>query len=59
RYHIIARGNTLTLIVNGHVTAIFIDDDVENRSLEGVIGLQMHTGPPFRVEYRNLYLKPL
>jgi hypothetical protein len=59
RYHIIARGNTITLIVNGQLTAMFTDNDVENRSLEGVIGLQMHTGPPFRVEYRNLYLKPL
>ena len=59
RYHIIARDNVLTLIVNGRVTAIFVDDDTAARAMEGVIGLQMHTGPPFRVEYRNLYLKTL
>jgi len=59
RYHLIARGNTITLIVNGQLSAIFIDDDTQNRSLEGLIGLQMHAGPPFRVTYRNLYLKTL
>jgi hypothetical protein len=59
RYHIIARGNTITLIVNGQLSAIFIDDDTQKRALEGLIGLQMHVGPPFRVSYRNLYLKTL
>ena len=59
RYHIIARGNTLTLIVNGQLTAMFIDNDLENRSLEGVIGLQMHTGPPFKLQYRNLMYRKI
>jgi hypothetical protein len=59
RYHVIAQGNTITLIINGQLSAIFIDNDVQNRSMEGLIGLQMHTGPPFRVEFRNLYLKTL
>jgi len=29
-------------------------DDATNRLTEGVIGLQMHTGEPFNVEYRNI-----
>ncbi len=33
---VIARGNTLIHILNGHVTAVFVDDDVKNRSLEGL-----------------------
>ena len=57
--HVIARGNTLINIVNGHVTAIVVDDDVKNRAAKGLIGFQLHTGPPMRVEFRNVYLKKL
>jgi hypothetical protein len=56
-FHVIARGNQLTHILNGRVTAVFIDNDVPNRSFEGLLGLQMHVGPPMKVEFRNLYLK--
>jgi hypothetical protein len=59
RFHIIARGNTIVVIANDLVTSMVIDDDPRNRALEGLLGLQMHVGPPFRVEFRNLYLKTL
>jgi hypothetical protein len=55
--HIIARGNTLIHLLNGHVTAIFVDDDQANRSMKGLLGVQLHTGPPMKVEFRNVYLK--
>ncbi len=57
QFHIIARGNVLTHILNGHVTAMMIDDDPEKRSLEGLLGLQIHVGPPMKVEFKNIYLK--
>jgi hypothetical protein len=57
QFHIIARGNRVTHILNGHVTAELIDNDVEKRSLEGLLGLQIHVGPPMKVEFRNIYLK--
>lgn len=57
QFHVIARGNRLTHILNGKVTAVLIDDDVEKRSLEGLLGLQIHVGPPMKVEFRNIYLK--
>jgi hypothetical protein len=59
QFHVIARGNTLIHILNGHVTAVFVDDDQANRSMKGLIGLQIHVGPPMKVEFRNLYLKNL
>jgi hypothetical protein len=59
QYHIIGRGNVITIILNGHVTAVFIDDDVQNRMLEGLLGFQMHVGPAFKVEFRNIYLKKM
>jgi len=56
---VIARGNTLIHVMNGHVTQIFIDDDQTNRSMKGLIGLQIHVGPPMKVQFRNLYIKNL
>jgi hypothetical protein len=55
--HLIIRGNTLTHIVNGQVMCIVIDDDAPHRTLEGQIGVQVHVGPPMKVEYRNIRLK--
>ncbi len=57
--HIIARGTVLVYIVNGHVTSIFVDDDVKNRLMRGLIGFQVHVGPPMKVEFRNIYLRKL
>lgn len=55
--HIIARGNRLTHILNGQMMADAIDDDPAERAMGGLIGFQMHTGPPMKVEYRNIWLK--
>jgi hypothetical protein len=59
--HIIFRGNTLINLVNGRATSVLIDDDLAvgggPRLAEGLIGLQLHSGPPMRVEFRNIYLK--
>ncbi len=57
--HIIARGNRLTHILNGHLMAEAIDDDPAGRAMGGLIGFQMHTGPPMKVEYKNIWLKHL
>jgi hypothetical protein len=55
--HLIARGNTIMNIVNGHVTAFIVDDDAKGRALKGLLGFQIHTGPPMVIEFRNIYLK--
>ena len=57
QFHVIARGNLLVHVLNGHVTSVMIDDDTGKRTLEGLIGLQMHVGPPMKVEFRNIFLK--
>jgi hypothetical protein len=57
--HIIARGNTLVHILNGHLMSIVVDDDAEHRMLEGKLGVQVHVGPPMKVEYRDIRLKKL
>lgn len=55
--HLIVRGNILTHILNGRVMTVVIDDDVPNRPADGLIGMQVHAGPPMKVEYRNIRLK--
>lgn len=57
--HIIARGNTIIQILNGSVTSILVDDDTANRALGGLLGFQMHVGPPMKLELRNIWLKKL
>ena len=55
--HIIARGRTLVHIYNGRVFSLFIDDDAQGRAQEGLLGLQLHAGPPMKIEYRNIRIK--
>ncbi len=55
--HLIIRGNLLVHMLNGRVMSVTIDDDVPNRPAEGLIGVQVHVGPPMKVEYRNIRLK--
>ncbi len=55
--HLIIRGNTLVHTINGHLMSVVIDDDVLNRPEDGLIGVQVHVGPPMKVEYRNIRLK--
>src|SRR5207249_4966277 len=57
--HLIARGNTIIQILNGAVMSIVVDDDTKNRALGGLIGFQLHAGPPMKAEFRNIYLKKL
>jgi hypothetical protein len=53
--HFIARGNQLIHIVNGHVMAVFFDDDPTKFRKNGLIGLQIEgTG---KVSFRNLWIK--
>jgi hypothetical protein len=55
--HISARGNTLVHMLNGRLMSVVIDDDAPNRPVDGLIGVQVHVGPPMKVEYRNIRLK--
>jgi len=57
--HLIARGNTMIQILNGAVTSIVVDDDSKNRALGGLLGFQLHVGPPMKAEFRNIWLKRL
>lgn len=57
--HIIARGNVLIHILNGQLAALFVDGDTKGRAMDGLLGFQLHMGPPMRAEFKNIYLKTL
>ncbi|MCA9260725.1 MAG: DUF1080 domain-containing protein [Planctomycetales bacterium] len=59
RLHLIVRGNVMTHLVNGRVMSVVVDDDPEGRAAEGLVGMQVHVGPPMKIEFRNLRLKRL
>jgi hypothetical protein len=54
---IIARGNTLVHLLNGHVLSVTIDDDTEYRAFQGILSLQLEGSG--QIWYRNVYLKTL
>jgi 3-keto-disaccharide hydrolase len=58
-FHLLADGNVLTHILNGRVMSVVIDEDQKNRKLDGLLGVQVHVGPPMKIEYRNFRLKKL
>lgn len=57
--HLVARGNVLVHILNGHVMSVVIDEDARERRLEGLLGVQVHVGPPMKIEFRHIRLKKL
>ncbi len=59
QYHIIARGPVLMQIMNGQLMAVAIDEDAKHAVVEGLLGFQMHVGPPFKIQYRNVMLRKL
>ena len=58
RFHVIARGNRYIHKINGHVMVDVIDNDPDGPT-SGLLGLQVHRGPPMTVKFRNIQLKRL
>jgi hypothetical protein len=53
------RGNTIVQALNGRVMSMLIDDDQAGRKMDGLIGIQVHRGPPMKIEVKNIRLKKL
>lgn len=58
-FHLVVKGNRLQHYVNGVLMSDVTDNDTANRSARGLLGVQVHVGPPMMVQYRNLRLKEL
>ena len=57
--HLVVKGNRLQHYVNGVLMSDVTDNDTANRKMSGLLGVQVHVGPPMKVEYRNMRLKQL
>ena len=55
--HIIVKDNHLQHYVNRILMSEVTDLDSLNRKASGFLGLQVHVGPPMKVEFRNIKLK--
>ena len=54
-YEIICRGQQITVTLNGLVTA----DLEDSMSADGILGLQLHAGPPMEAWFRNIRIRSL
>jgi hypothetical protein len=57
--HIIAKGNNLKHYINGALMSEVTDNDTLNRKFDGLIGVQVHVGPPMKIEFKNWVMKKL
>ncbi len=56
---IVAKGNHLQHYINGVLMSDVTDDDEKNRKLDGLLGFQVHVGPPMKIAFKNIRLKNL
>jgi len=58
-YVIIAKGNHLQHFINGMQTVDVVDEQESKAAKEGIIALQIHAGPPMKVQFKNIRIKEL
>ena len=56
-YHIIAKGNVLKHFINGVQTSECTDNDTDARRATGLLGLQLHAGPPMTVQFKDIMIQ--
>jgi hypothetical protein len=56
---LVIKGNHLQHYINNTLMSDVTDNDSVNGKSEGLLGVQVHVGPPMKVEYRNIRLKQL
>jgi hypothetical protein len=54
---LVVKGNHLQHYINGILMSDVTDNDRVNGKASGLLGVQVHVGPPMKVEYRNILLK--
>ncbi len=58
-YHLICVGPKITLRINDRLVAEVEDHDPRRRELQGILALQLHSGPPTVVQFKDIQLKIL
>ncbi|WP_339909395.1 DUF1080 domain-containing protein [Symmachiella dynata] len=58
-YHITAKGQHIILRINGVKCSELIDQENGHFDLKGFLGLQLRSGKPMTVQFKDIYLKQL
>lgn len=58
-FHLVIKGNRLQHYINDVLMSDVTDNDLVNGKSKGIMGVQVHVGPPMKVMYRNLRIKEL
>ncbi len=58
-YRIEFKGNRLEVQLNGKTTSIVIDNQESEREMSGILALQLHSGPPMTVQFKDIQLTTL
>jgi hypothetical protein len=58
-YEVTAKGNHIVQKINGMVTVDVTDNDEAKAAKSGILALQLHAGPPMKVQFKDIELKKL
>ena len=58
-YVVTAKGNQITTQINGKTMSQVIDDQPDHFDRKGLLGLQLHVGPPMKIEFKDIELQRL
>jgi Domain of Unknown Function (DUF1080) len=58
-YHILAQGQTITLSINGVKCSELIDQEEGHFDLKGILGLQLRSGEPMTVQFKDIQFREL
>lgn len=58
-YHLIINGNRMQHFINGVLMSDVTDQDTIHQTFTGYLGVQVHVGPPMKIEYRNFRVKQI
>ena len=58
-FRIVARGNRLQHFINGQLMSETVDEQLDKRRMEGILALQVHVGPPMKLEVKDIRLRRL
>lgn len=58
-YHLVCAGPRITLRIDGRLVAEVEDNDPRRREPQGILALQLHSGPPTVVQFKDIRVKEL
>lgn len=58
-YRIVAKGNVLQHFINNKQSVEVVDETRDKAAMSGIIGLQLHVGPPMTVQFKDVKIREL